>query len=128
MVRDRFLTEEAYRRGYNTIDMVERNREMWSDALLARYQISDYLRTTAIDNVDSLSTITLIEEHLNPYVNELQNKYNDLIEINVEEFNKIELTRTDMIVIQTNVPFPNMVPGFPQVTTDPWLDYGKKME
>ena len=40
----------------------------------------------------------------------------------------VELTRIDMFVTQRNMPFPIVVPSFPQVTTDPWLDYGKKMD
>jgi hypothetical protein len=52
---------------------------------------------------------------------------NDEIEVNVDEFNKIQLTRIDMFALQENVPFPIMVPAFPQVTTDHKLNYGRKM-
>ena len=58
----------------------------------------------------------------------MQAKYDDRIEVNVEEFNKIKLTRIDMIVMQERVPFPVMVPSFPQLTTDYHLDYGKILE
>jgi hypothetical protein len=61
-------------------------------------------------------------------VDSLQNKYSGEIEIDVEAFNKIKLTRVDMYVIRQNVPFPQVVPQFPQVTTDNRLDYGEKME
>ena len=33
-----------------------------------------------------------------------------------------------MIVMQKNVPFPVIVPSFPQVTTDSKLDYGKRIK
>jgi len=35
MVRDRYLTEETYKRGIQNADAVKRNRQMWHDALLA---------------------------------------------------------------------------------------------
>jgi hypothetical protein len=48
--------------------------------------------------------------------------------MDVEELNKIKLTRIDMKVIRQNVPFPRVVPSFPLVTTDSKLDYGSKMK
>jgi len=50
-----------------------------------------------------------------------------MIEINTEAFEKAKLTRIDMIVVQRNVPFPIIVPGFPMATTVHLLNYGKKM-
>jgi hypothetical protein len=58
----------------------------------------------------------------------LQTKYSDQIEVDVETFNDIRLTRIDMFVTQENVPFPIMVPSFPLLTTDHMLDYGNRME
>jgi hypothetical protein len=45
----------------------------------------------------------------------------------MEAFEKIELTSTDMMVIQRGVPYPILVPSFPVITSDNKLDYGKKM-
>ena len=70
----------------------------------------------------------MIEDHLNPYIDQLQTKYDKEIEVDVERFNQIKLTRIDMLVMQQNVPFPLVVPGFPQITTDNKLNYGSKME
>lgn len=127
MIRDKYLTEEAYKRGYQDATVVKRYTQMWRDALTAQYQKNHYLSLIP-NHPDSLSTSVLIEEYLNPYIIQLQKKYNDQISVNVEEFNNIRLTRTDMIVMQSNVPFPIIVPSFPQVTTYSGLDYGKKME
>ncbi len=127
MIRDKYLTQEAYKHGYQDVTAVRRYTQMWHDAVLSQYQKNQYLRT--IPNLpDSLSNIIVIEDYLNPYITELQKKYSDYISVNVEEFNNIQLTRLDMIVMQTNVPFHVMVPSFPQVTTNYKLDYGKKME
>jgi len=133
LVRDHYLTKEAYKCGMQDTDVVKRSRQMWHDALLAQFQMNNYLQykipnlTEAIES-DSLNTSILIDEYLNPYIDQLQTKYSSRIRINVEEFNKIRLTRTDMVAIQKNVPFTVMVPAFPQVTTDHKLDYGSRME
>jgi hypothetical protein len=124
MIRDKYLAEEAYKKGYDKVNVVKRNTEMWSDACIALYQKSKYLKEINPEEEDMMSLIT---KYLNPYINELQEKYNDVIEVNVEEFDNIKLTRIDMFVTQSNVPFPIIVPSFPQVTTDHMLDYGRKM-
>lgn len=124
MIRDRYLAEEAYKKGYDKVNVVKRNTEMWNDACLALYQKSKYLKEINPEEEDMMSLIT---KYLNPYVDELREKYNDVIEVNVEEFDKIKLTRIDMFVTQSNVPFPIMVPSFPQITTKYKLDYGRRM-
>ena len=50
------------------------------------------------------------------------------MEIDIKSFENIKLTNIDMFVIQKNAAFPVIVPGFPQLTTDHSLDYGKIME
>ena len=124
MVRDRYLTEEAYKRGYDSREAVKRNVEMWEDANLALFQKAQYLSKRKADEKDAMKNIT---QYLDPYADSLQAKYSDQIEVNIEAFNDAQLTRIDMFTIQENVPFPVYVPAFPQVTTDSKLDYGQKM-
>ncbi len=101
---------------------------MWHDALIAQYQKTEYLKKIVANPSDSLNALIMIKDYLNPYIEQLQKKYSDRIRVNVEQFNNIHLTHIDMIVMQKNVPFPIIVPNFPQVTTDSKLDYGKRME
>jgi len=124
MVRDRYLTDEAYKRGFDKREAVKRNVEMWEDANLALFQKAQYLAKRKADQKDAMTTIT---QYLDPYADSLQAKYSDQIEVNIEAFNDAQLTRIDMFTIQENVPFPVYVPAFPQITTDSKLDYGKKM-
>ena len=70
----------------------------------------------------------IITQNLNPYIDSLQAKYNNDIEIDTDAFEKIKLTRIDMFVIQRNAPFPVIVPSFPLLTTDNQLDYGRKIK
>ncbi len=128
MIRDKFLAQEAYQRGYDKVNVVQRNVNMWQDNLNYQYYKSQYLHSVKPDSVTEMEYIPLIENFLNPRVDSLQKKYADIIEVDVEAFNNIKLTRIDMSVTQQNVPFVKPVPSFPLVTTDNRLDYGKKME
>ena len=60
-------------------------------------------------------------------IDKLQQKYNDVIEIDMELFEAIELSKVDMFVTQSNVPYPIVVPNFPSYTDDSYLNFGKKM-
>tara|TARA_Y100000031_G_C8067871_1_gene313688 strand:- start:305 stop:511 length:207 start_codon:yes stop_codon:yes gene_type:complete len=63
---------------------------------------------------------------MNPVIDSLQVVYSKQIKINMDAFESIELTATDMMVTQRGVPFPTVVPSFPIITTDSRLDYGSK--
>jgi uridine kinase len=129
MLRDRELAKVAYQRGYDQVLPIKRNIEMWQDSFLAEYQKQKYLATKmSLNNPDSLNYLQIINQFLNPYIDSLQAKYQHQVEIDVEKFNKLELTRIDMFVTQQNVPFPVVVPSFPIITTDHNLDYGRKMK
>lgn len=124
LVRDKYLTDVAYKRGYNNNEVVVRYEQSWLDASVAFFQKQEYLKNFDVSNKKE---IEVIEKYLNPYVEELLKKYSDKIEINVEEFNRIKLTRIDMFVTQEQVPYPVYVPAFPHLTNYNRLDYGKKM-
>lgn len=125
MVRDKYLAEAAYKKGYDKVDIVRKNVDMWQDASVALYHKNQYLSQLNPAEQDPLRQI---QNYLNPYVDSLQQKYSAEIEVNVEEFDKINLTRVAMLATQSNVPFPVIVPSFPQNTMDHNLDYGRKME
>jgi hypothetical protein len=128
MIRDKYLAKLAYDRGYDKINVIQRNVNMWKDNVNYQYYKHNYLRGILPDTTKEMDYIPLIEDYLNPQVDSLQKKYSDQIEVDVQAFNDIELTRIDMSVTQSNVPFPKVVPSFPLVTTDNKLDYGRKMQ
>ncbi len=128
MVRDRYLAEVAYKKGYDRVETVQRNVEMWKDNLLFLYQLNAHLKAIGKHQNFSKDYFKIVEADLNPYVDSLQAKYRNQIEINTEAFEKIKLTNIDMLAVQSNVPFPIVVPGFPVITTAHQLDYGKKMQ
>ncbi len=125
LIRDYYLTQVAYERGYDKVPEVRRYEAMWKDNLLALFQKKQYLERVGVKGKKGME---LIEEVLDPYLAQLREKYNDQIEINTDAFEKIRLTRIDLFAIQPNQAFPVVVPSFPQLTTHNKLDYGKKME
>ncbi len=128
LVRDLEVTSEAYRKGYEKVNLVQRNEAMWRDNLLAIYQRSVVLREMGVEGNFAKNYYKIIDKDLAPYNAELRNKYKDRIEINTDEFEKIQLTRIDMFVTERNAPFPIVVPNFPLLTTHNMLDYGRKMK
>ena len=72
--------------------------------------------------------MSIIRDHLNAYVDSLQSKYSDHIEINMDKFEELSLTSIDLVVQYTNSPYPIVVPGFPILTDDTNLEYGKLMK
>ncbi len=127
LIRDKYLTAEAYERGYDKINLIQRNVNMWKDNLNYAYAKEKYLHTVLPDSAEKLNYLTVLEDYLNKYADTLQKKYSNKIKINVDKFNAIKLSRIDMSVNYNNQPYKRVVPSFPIVTTDNKLDYGKKM-
>ncbi|NOY77410.1 MAG: hypothetical protein GXO76_06020 [Calditrichaeota bacterium] len=127
LIQDKFVAEAAQKKGYDTVDLVQRNVAMWRDNLLALYQRNRFLESIGKKDAFYKDQMKVLKEDLNPYIRKLQQKYANQIEIDTDAFEKIHLTRIDMMVLQKNVPFPIVVPSFPVVTTLNKLDYGRKM-
>jgi len=128
LVRDKYLTEEAYKAGCDQVNVIKRNVGMWKDSFNAQFYRDRYLKDCGIDTLTGKNYVQVIDQKLNPLIDSLQHKYSDQIEINTEEFNKIKLTHIDMVVTYNDEPYPMVVPPFPQLTTDQRLDYGRKMD
>lgn len=127
LVRDQYVNKDAYKKGYDKVISVKRSAEMWKDNLLSLYQKQKYLDKIGFKESFGKNYMKVITEYLNPYIDSLQTKYSAVIEIDTDKFEKIELTRIDMVAIQHNVPYSIVVPNFPLITTDNKLDYGKKI-
>lgn len=127
LIRDKYLTQEAYSRGYDNINVVKRNLNMWKDNISYIYHKEKYLHSVLPDSTEELNYLVVLEQYLNNYVDSLQNKYSDIIKVDIEKYNEIELTRIDMNVNYNNEPYSRVVPSFPIITTDNKLDYGNKV-
>ena len=121
--RDIEITRECYRAGYNRHWSVNTYVDMWRQASSSqRYGAHIRSKYKEINNQQQWL------EFMNPVIDSLQEVYAGQVQINMDAFESIELTATDMIVTQRGVPYPNMVPSFPIITTDNRLDYGSIIE
>ncbi len=127
MMTDYVLTEEAYSRGYDQVDIVDRHYNMWKDNLVSDHYKNRYIIENGFDSLYVKDQLAAFEKHMNPYINKLQEKYSDQIEFNKEAFMGIELNRIPMSVYKPLSPFPIVVPGFPVITNADKLDYGQLM-
>lgn len=127
LIQDKFVAQEAERKGYDRVNVVQRNVTMWRDHLLAMYQRDRFLDSIGKKEEFDKNYLKVLKQELNPYVRRLQKKYSNRIGIDTDAFEKIKLTRIDMIALQRHVPFPVLVPSFPIVTTLNRLDYGRKI-
>ena len=123
LIRDTEITKHCYGEGYDKHWSVDLNADMWrSSSSSKKYLSAIRLKNKQISSQDQWL------EFMNPKMDSLQNVYSDQIEINIDAFEKIKLTRTDMMVIQRGVPYPILVPSFPILTSDNKLDYGKRVD
>lgn len=127
LIRDHYVTKQAYKKGYDKVAVVSRNADMWRDAYLAQYQKQRYLHSIRESRQFDKHFMSIIGNHLNSYVDSLQQKYYQKIRLNVDEFESIPLTRIDVLVKQNDQPYPYLVPRFPVLTTDHLIEYVTKM-
>lgn len=117
------ITQECYEAGIDRNWTIASNVDLWHDAYASKRYID--VKKPDTDGVESEKELL---NFFNPVIDSLQGVYSDKIVINMEAFEDIELTATDMVVTQKGVPYPIMVPLFPIITTDNRLDYGSKSD
>jgi hypothetical protein len=123
MIRDRYITKEAYKKGYHEVAKVQRDASMWYDYYNSVYQKYKFLESLGKSKHFDKDYLHIIEQDLNPYIHQLQQKYKDIIEIDIELIEDVKLTGVDLFVVKKNVPFPAVVPPFPFLTTDHQLPF-----
>jgi hypothetical protein len=128
LIADHYITQEAYSRSLDKEKIVQENVSLWEDATLGLFQRNRYLESIKKKEEFLGNYMNVLKTDLNPYIQNLQKKYNDVIKINIDEFNKISLTRIDMFVIQKFDAYPIITPTFPIVTSEHKLNYGHEMK
>jgi len=122
LLRDEEITKECYQSGVDKHWSIGLNYELWEDS---------YASMKFLNQLNNRKIITETKQHfdiLNQIIDSLQIVYSNQIEINMDAFEAIELTSTDMMVTQMGVPYPIIVPSFPILTTDSRLDYGSRKD
>jgi hypothetical protein len=117
LLRDMELTRVCYDKGLDSDWRVESNVFLWEDAYASR-------RYMEINGLDDNATEQGSLDFFGPIIDSLQEAYSNEIKINMDAFETLELTSTDMLVTQRGLPYPIVVPSFPILTSDNRLDYG----
>ena len=128
MIRDRFVTEKAYDKGIDKSPYVKMYADMWRDSFLSFYQRSRILKDRGATGDPQKDYMKHINLFLNPVADSLFKKYSPEIKVNIQNFDKIQLTRIDLVVRHEGVPYPEAVPSFPLLTTRNRMDYGSLMK
>jgi hypothetical protein len=128
MIRDRFITRKSYDKGIDKSPYIEAYANMWKDAFVSFYQRTQVLKSRGVKGDFEKDYMKHINLYLNAYSDSLFKKYSPKIEVNIPNFEKIQLTRIDMVVRHEGVPYPEAVPTFPLLTTWNRMDYGSKMK
>ena len=123
LMRDHYLTAEAYKMGYDKHHSVLLEEYLWEDHLYASLKKEQILEKKELSVQNN-------EDHLNvmgDYIGMLQEKYSRQITINFRQFNKINLSHIDMVALKPSAPYSHPVPSFPILTQDHSIDYGKEI-
>lgn len=128
LVRDYYMTQEAYRKGYDKANVVKREKMMWQDAFVAKEYRQKFLQEKHETRSFGKEYLNIMKDYLNSDVQQLQQKYTDVIEINTDLFDTIDITRIDMYATYQDAPYRTIVPEFPIYTTEHRFNYGHKMK
>ncbi len=113
IMKDRILTQEAYKQSLEKTEDIKRTVAMWKDAYLANDQqknvVNKALKEEKINKGDELGILAYWES----YLNNLQTKYKHSISINESVYKSISLTKIDMYAIKFGMPYPSVAPDFP---------------
>ncbi len=126
LVRDHYLTKAAYRKSLDDSADIERTMGMWSDALIAFNQKKKIIDTALEQGLIKKGDDLGINNYWENYIQDLQQKYSNSIQLNYDEFNQIKLTKVDFYAIRPGVPYPVAFPGFPLLSASTEIDYIKR--
>jgi len=126
LMRDHFLTRNAYREHLDTTADARISEEMWKDSFMSGYEAKSIMDAALdkglIKESDNLGKIKFWDA----YLDSLQGVYSDSIRINCNEFKKINLTHVDMVAWQPQNPYPLVVPNFPALIASGDLRYAER--
>jgi len=121
VLRDMEITKICYYKDLDNDWRVLSDRDQWHDAYASKRYIENRFRNEGGSQQELL-------EFFNTVIDSLQEVHSKKIKINMDAFENIDLTSTDMVVKHQGLPYPIVVPSFPIITTDDRLDYGSKLE
>ena len=123
LMRDHYLTAEAYKIGYDKHESVLLEKYLWEDHLYASLKKEQILEEKGLSVENDRDYLNVMGD----YIGMLQKKYSDQIMINFRELDKIDLSHINMVALKPFAPYGHPVPSFPVLTQDHSIDYGKEI-
>ncbi len=125
LVRDHYLNKEAYKMGLDKDSKVLHTKEMWRDALIAAYERDQIVKELASAFPDTSDPYrqSKLQKAVTTYMADLQQKYIDEIQVDLQKFNSLELPKIQLFVQKVAAPFPIAAPGWPVFSTDNTIEY-----
>ena len=121
VLRDMEVTNICYDKDFDKDWRVLSDSDQWNDAYASKRYIEKRFKIGGGSQQELLESFDTV-------IDSLQEVHSKKIKINMDAFEKIDLTSTDMVVKYQGLPYPIVVPSFPIITTDDRLDYGSKLE
>ncbi len=120
LIRDKYLTEKAYKKNLDQHPKVVLEEHRWKDHMLAigaRNYLLKQLGFTGKIKENSFDVVNM----LRPQLNLIAGKHS--IEINPELFKAVQLTGIPWMALRQGMPFQQVVPPLPVITNDERPDY-----
>jgi len=126
LVRDFYLTKEAYKKSLDSHPKVVRTEQMWRDSFVAIDFRNKILKQAAQEvKADSIGRTLAMNKYFDDFISSLQHKYDNEIEIDLDGIAELKITRVNLFAVQQNVPYPVVVPSFPILTSQYQISYGR---
>jgi len=111
LVRDQYLTKEAYKKGYDENRLVKQTVNLWRDYFYSVLEKEQLLRENGINPANSWPLLP--DSLITSLISKLQVK----IHVNKRLLQSIKLPEIQTIAIQKNTPYPMAIPNFPLITS-----------
>lgn len=111
MIRDRYITQDAYEKEYDRDEQIKRGERLWEDYFYTVMMREKYLSEKQDEQMNDL-------EYLDRKVRDLRNAYKNKIQVNTKMLAQTDIADVQLFALQKNVPFPLATPGFPLLTLD----------
>ena len=123
LIKDHFITRQAYNSSIDKRQDVKRHVEKWQDAFLAVYHRDKFIHQVSQRDDFDQNKLKGSNSYFDVCLDSLKRVYDDKIEIDMEQFKKIKITAVPMFVVRANLPYKIPTPAFPLLTDRDTLDY-----
>ena len=115
LIRDKYLSEKAYKKNLDKSDYVNNTVQHWHDHLLAIGKRNLVLKNMGFQGHPG-QNIPVLLNFLRPHIDLMKKKYT--ITKEWEKLKDISVTDIQWVSIREDVPYPQVVPPFPIITND----------